>query len=360
VNEFLRQLLFLPPQATTVARQIDHLHYFVILTTICGASFITVVGGVFLVKYRRRSDAPAPRPTAAAPLWLEVLIVASLFALFCGWWVIGDAQFVRLRVAPADTLDIYVTAKQWMWRFNYPDGGRAIAQLYVPVGRPVKLLMTSRDVIHSFYVPDFRVKQDVIPGRFTTLWFTVERAGTHQILCAEYCGAGHSTMRGEVIALDAADWARWLRGVETPPVPGVDYREPSVVGALAPAQQLDLARAGLRVAGERGCLRCHTVDGAPHIGPTWAALYRARVPLADGTTVIADEAYLTESMMDPLEKIHAGFAPVMPSYRALLAPEDVAAIVELVKSLRDVRPGAGAPPPRERRLEVTAPVEGKP
>src|SRR5262249_31321508 len=155
--------------------------------------------------------------------------------------------------------------------------------LYVPAGRPVKLIMTSRDVIHSFYVPDFRVKQDVVPGRYTTAWFEANAPGAYEILCAEYCGQGHSTMRCPVVALSPADYERWL-------------------GGAAPAQQRSLLRTGERVAADQGCLRCHTLDGTPHIGPTWAGLYGAVVPLEGGGEVKADEAYITESMMDPAVK----------------------------------------------------------
>jgi cytochrome c oxidase subunit 2 len=355
VNQLLRRMLFLPPQASSVARDIDSLHYFVIITTMVGATLVTGIGAYFVIRYRARGmlttrEAPAPRPS----VWMEAGMISGLLGLFLLWWAIGFAQYVRVRVAPAGTLDIYVSAKQWMWKFAYPDGHHTISTLYVPAGRPVKLIMTSRDVIHSFFVPDFRVKQDVIPGRYTTAWFSVNAAGTHQILCAELCGTGHSTMRGEVVALDAADYARWLEAgtTEQSTIAGPVDEQPATVDRFQPREALSLRRAGLRAAAERGCLRCHTLDGTPHIGPTWAGLYRRNVPLADGTAVIADEAYLTESMMDPMLRIHRGFPPVMPAYQGLLASPDAAAIIELIKSLRDTPalPAAapelgGMPPP---------------
>src|SRR5262249_39321180 len=138
--------------------------------------------------------------------------VLGLFGLFILFWVIGARQFVRLRVAPENAMEVYVTAKQWMWIATYPSGGGSTGDIVVPVGKPIKLIMTSRDVIHSFYVPEFRVKQDVIPGRFTTAWFEVTEAGVYSILCAEYCGTGHSTMRGNLIALAPVDYEKWLRG----------------------------------------------------------------------------------------------------------------------------------------------------
>jgi cytochrome c oxidase subunit 2 len=230
-----------------------------------------------------------------------------------------------------------------MWEFAYPEGARSIAALYVPAGQPIKLIMTARDVIHSFYVPDFRIKQDVIPGRYTTVWFQSNQIGKHPILCAEYCGAGHSTMRGEVVVLEPADYARWLEGLpERRPAPPLAYVEPAVIDDFAVQQKLDLVRIGERAAAEHGCLRCHTLDGTPHIGPTWAGLYLKHVRFADGSTAVADEGYLTESMMDPAAKQVAGFALVMPSYFGLIRPAETAGIVELIRSLRDVPAQAGA------------------
>jgi cytochrome c oxidase subunit 2 len=319
MNELLRKILFLPPQSSTISPAIDHLHYFVILTTMGGALLITVVGFWMVVRFRRRAEHEPEReqPGPAVPMWLEGGVIAFLLGLFLLWWLIGFRQYVRIRVAPADSMEVYVTAKQWMWQFSYPEGSHSIATLVVPAKKPVKLIMTARDVIHSFYVPDFRVKQDVLPGRYTTLWFEANQPGTHQILCAEFCGMGHSMMRGEVVVLDAADYGRWLAG---------DTHEP---GAGE-----DLAAIGERTAADHGCLRCHTLDGTPHIGPSWKGLYLSKRELTSGQTVIADEAYLTESMMDPATKIVLGFKPVMPSFSGRLAPGETAAIVALIKSLR--------------------------
>jgi cytochrome c oxidase subunit II len=345
MNDLLRRLLFLPPQASTVAPSIDHLHYFVILTTMAGATAITIIGGLLLIRYRR-GRVPAPLPAPTIPLWVELGIIGGLLTLFLSWWAIGFMQYLRLRVPPEDTLDVYVTAKQWMWRFTYPDGSGSIATLYVPAGRPVKVILTSRDVIHSFFVPDFRVKQDAVPGRFTTAWFTVREPGVHQILCAEFCGTSHSTMRGEVVALAPEDYTRWLAARSpTENRPGGTYREPASVDEFAHGELTSLVREGERAAARHGCLRCHTLDGSPHIGPSWAGLYRSEVRLSGDRTVLADESYLTESMMDPLAKVVAGFTPVMPTYRGLLQPAEVAAIVELVKSLQTPPRHPLAPPP---------------
>jgi len=305
-------------------------------------------------------------PVPTASFRLELTVVFGLFGLFICWWLIGFRQFVHLRVAPPDSMIVYVTAKQWMWKFAYPAGNHSLSILYVPTGRPVQLVMTSRDVIHSFYVPDFRVKEDVLPGRYTTLWFQVKEPGTHQVLCTQYCGTGHSTMRGEVVALDPTDYARWLAsGPDRPRLAGPRDVEPASVDQAPPPEPLRLARMGERAAAEHGCMRCHTVDGTPHIGPTWAGLYRSEVPLDNGRTVVADEAYLTESMMDPLAKIHRGFTPVMPSYLGLLGPEDAASIIEYMKTLRDspadTNRGRFVPPSREipRAGEIGQPKQSE-
>jgi cytochrome c oxidase subunit II len=348
LNELLRHLLFLPRQASTMAREIDDLHYWVICVTLLGAAGVGCAAVYFAVRYRRTPTYEGTHPGAMAkpPPWFEPVVITCLGALFVAFWYAGLSRFVKLRVAPEDAMDVYVTAKQWMWTFAYPEGNRSVTTLYVPAGRPVKLILTSRDVIHSFFVPDFRVKEDVLPGRYTTLWFAAKEPGTYPILCAELCGVGHSTMRGNVVALAPDDFERWLRRApEGDPVAGERYVPPEVATETSPAELLDLVRLGEEAAERHGCLRCHTTDGTPHIGPTWAGMVGSTVPLADGTTVIADEAYITESMMDPLARIHRGFEPVMPSFLGRIHPAETAAIIELMRSLRDVPPLPGARTP---------------
>lgn len=349
MNEFLRRLLFLPPQSSSMAESIDRLHYFVIIATMLGSALVTLVGGWFLVRYRHARVQAEPQAYdvgAKAPIWMKFAAIGVLFTLFVVWWAIGMRQYLELRIAPEGAMEVDVVAKQWMWTFAYPQGGRSIAALYVPAGRPVRLVLSSRDVIHSFYVPDFRIKQDVVPGRYTTVWFEAKTAGVYEILCTEYCGTGHSMMRGQVIALEPADFDRWLGGADLgAPVAGPRYVPPWVVGESAPSQELDLVRTGERAAAEQGCLRCHSIDGSPHIGPTWAGLYDSMVPLADGEVVRVDAAYITESMMDPLVKLHAGFPPLMPTYLGRIRPGETAAILAFIKSLREVPPEPGARTP---------------
>lgn len=349
MNELLRRILFLPPQASTIAAEVDALHFFVISLTMLGALAVTLIGGYFLIRYRRRAGRQvgvARKTIAGVPFWLEAAVVLSLFGLFILWWVIGFRQFMHIRIAPENALEIYVTGKQWMWKFAYPEGANSVATLYVPAGRPVKLILASRDVIHSFYVPDFRLKQDVVPGRLTTLWFQANEPGRHDILCTEYCGVSHSTMRGEVVVLSGHDYERWLQGILPDSTLAEQLNErPAVVGRYAPPEIVNMVRQGELAAAQLGCLRCHSLDGSAHLGPTWAGLYGSIVPLAQGGQTLVDEAFITESMMDPMVKLHAGFPPLMPSYHGLVKPAETAAIIELIKSLRFVRlPASGGLP----------------
>jgi cytochrome c oxidase subunit 2 len=347
MNELLRRLLFLPLQRSTVAKDIDALHYFVISVTLAGSVLVFLMAAIFVIRYRRPSD-EAPRPNVHAAehypaVLYELGILIGLMVLFLVWWVIGSRQYVRLRLAPDNALEVYVTGKQWMWKFAYPNGKRAVSVLYVPAHRPIKLIMTSRDVIHSFYVPEFRIKQDVIPGRYTTEWFEATAPGTYQILCAEYCGTAHSEMRGDVVALEPEEYERWLEDKSFAVSAPTNGSTTSLESSLPLPS---LVNEGARAAAELGCLRCHTTDGSAHIGPTWAGLYGSVVPLENGGQIIADEGYITESMMDPFEKVHRGYQPRMPSYFGRVRPTEAAAIVELIKSLRDVPrqgPGGGDP-----------------
>jgi len=330
VNDLLRRLLFLPEQGSTFAGRVDRLHYWIIGITFLVAAIIFFVGLTFVIRYRRRKAGEHTRKFEVKP-GLEAIFVGVPLATFLLWFFIGFQDYVWVQTPPEDAMDVYVTAKQWMWKFAYPDGPSAVNTLRVPVGKPVRLLITSRDVIHSFFVPAFRMKQDAVPGRYSQIWFQAERAGTYEVLCAEYCGLQHSNMRAEVVALEPADFQAWVqeqrRGVAT-----LQDAPPSVLPAGA-----NLREVGERVAAEEGCLKCHSVDGTPHIGPTWLDLYGRTEKLLTGGTVVADEAYLTESMMDPQAKVVAGFNPVMPSYFGKLAPAQTAALIEFIKTLRTER-----------------------
>jgi cytochrome c oxidase subunit 2 len=351
LGEMMRWLLYLPEQGTALARRIDELQYAEFIFFWAIGAVVLGSAAFFAVRYRRRPGGEnAPTPEVHAPLWLEAVVIVVLLGGFVVFWVVGFRQYVDATEAPAGAFEVYVTAKQWMWKFSYPSGAASAGVLYVPVGRPVRLLMTSRDVIHSFFVPAFRLKRDVVPGRYTSTWFQADHTGRYQLLCAEYCGAGHSRMWGEVDVLSPEQFDEWMTD-HVPPSPGprtegeADLLSPRTAEPNAPST---LAGYGQKVAALHGCFRCHTVDGTAHIGPTWLGLYGSKVPLKSGGSVTADGAYLTESMMDPMAKIVLGYQPVMPTYQGLIEPAEVAAMLEYMKSLATPESEAAAvrePPP---------------
>ena len=344
---WILDLLFLPPEGSTASVGIDALHVFVISFTMVGSLLVFATAGLFVVRYRRKSETQLTPRIEASPKG-EAVLVVGILSLFLVWWVIGFRQFVALETPPEDATTIYVTAKQWMWKFTYADGRSANDILTVPEGRAIRLVMTSRDVIHSLYVPGFRLKQDVLPGRYTTLWFKTTAAGDYPLLCAEYCGVSHSMMRGSVVVLGADDYARWERAPR---------RDAS--------GETDLVSDGERVARARECLACHTITGERHVGPSFAGLYGSSVMMDDGRRVVADEAYLTRSMMEPSADVVADYKPVMPSFFGILPQPEVAALVEYIKSLRDARPASGVTLPTLRIeplvvIDAGAPMTGVP
>jgi cytochrome c oxidase subunit 2 len=327
-GDFLRKMLFLPEQASTASLWIDHLHYFVIITSMVAS---IVVGGTaiyFFVRYRRRS-AFQKTPRIEPTWWMELMIIATPAVFFFWWFARGFSDFVHIETPPPNTLDVYVMGKQWMWKFAYPDGPSSVNTLHVPAYRPVRLLLTSRDVIHSFFVPAFRIKQDALPGRYTQIWFEARKTGTFQVLCAEFCGTQHSTMWGDVVAMEPREFDAWFQEQKKGLAPRIDQ-------APAPREQgvSQMVKEGQRVAADQGCLKCHTLDGTAHIGPTWKGMYGRLEQLQSGKSVVVDEEYITRSMMDPMADIVAGYQPVMPTYRGRISPAETAAILELIKHLR--------------------------
>ncbi|HYG66545.1 MAG TPA: cytochrome c oxidase subunit II [Anaeromyxobacteraceae bacterium] len=345
MNELLRRLLFLPEQASNHAREVDALHYFVITTTMIAAAGVFLTALVFFVRYRRRRhEGDAPKTPWVEPRAIhEVLFVTVPLAFFLLWFAIGYPQFVNLQTPPENAMDVFVQGKKWMWKFAYPGGPNSLDVLRVPVGRPVRLLITSRDVIHSFYAPAFRVKMDALPGRYTQTWFQAEKPGRYEIFCAEYCGLGHSAMLGEIVVMPQAEFDAWIseqrRGLAL-------ASDGSAVGGERVLEASNVVDEGRRVASEQGCLKCHSIDGTRHIGPPWNDLYLRQEKLANGRTIVADEAYLTKSMMDPGAELVTGYQNVMPSYQGRMSPPEVAAVVEYIKSLKSpaVRSGPSEGP----------------
>jgi cytochrome c oxidase subunit 2 len=307
-----------PEQASAAAAKVDHLYFF--LVGISGAfSFLIFILIVrFAVKYRRRSETERP-PPAYANVRLEVawIVIPLILAMVMFGW--GASVFFELRSPPRGASEIYVVGKQWMWKIQHPTGQREINELHVPLGVPVKLVMTSEDVIHSFYVPAFRTKMDVLPGRYTTLWFTATRAGRYHLFCAEYCGTGHSKMIGSIHVLEPPRYQEWLEGG----VPGET-----------------LAQVGERLFQQIGCATCHAEEPGSR-GPSLRGLFGSTVRLKDGTEVLADENYLRESILRPSAKVVSGFDPVMPAYEGQISEEDLLKFIAWIKSLAPVESRSG-------------------
>lgn len=311
-----------PPAASTGAHDVDTLMIGVMVIT-CAFTlliFALVIG--FSVRYRAGSDAPRERPPRGN-MRMEVGWLIGVAIIGVGMWAWGAFVFVTEESPPADAVPIAVVAKQWMWKVQHENGRREIDRIHVPVGRPVVLRLTSEDVIHSLFVPAFRIKQDVLPGRYTTLWFQATEPGTYPIYCAEYCGADHSAMRAEVVVQSDAEYAAWL---------------------AEGAPERSLAATGAELFRQKGCSGCHG-PRATTPAPPLEGLYQRPVVLASGASVTADDAYLRDAMLRPLDQVVAGYAPLMPTFAGRLDESELSALIAYIRSLGDARPHRPPAPP---------------
>ncbi len=299
-----------PEQASTISTEVDHLLYFLLAVSVFFTLLIFGAIFYFAVRYRRRSDTEVP-PEIHGGMALEIawsVIPFILTMVMFGW---GASVFFAMSRPPDDAIEMYAVGKQWMWKLQHMEGQREINELHIPVGRAVKLTMTSEDVIHSFYVPAFRTKADVLPGRYTTTWFQPTKPGKYHLFCAEYCGNKHSGMTGWVYVMEPTAYAAWLAGG---------------------AQQGTLAEGGQKLFQELACGNCHKPDNSGRC-PSLVGLFGRTVELADGGTVKADEAYLRESIVNPTAQVVAGYQPNMPTFQGLVSEEGVLQLVEYIKSL---------------------------
>lgn len=355
MRDFLHGILMLPEVASSYAAELDGLHMVLFVISFLGSMGLFLAAVWFAFRYRARANRQIGERALATPRG-ETLAIGGILGLFIAFWVAGFWQYLTIVDPPRAALDVYVVGKQWMWKFVYPNGHSSVGTLTVPVDTPVRLIMTSRDVIHSFFVPAFRAKQDVLPGRYVSMWFKPTRVGTFQALCTEYCGVSHSRMLAQVTVLSRADHAAWLASIaQAPPPDGpenvpVEEEAPEVVRGAS-----NLAEQGRQLSAAKGCFACHTETGQAHIGPTWKGLYGKTETLKDGTTVNVDEAYLTRSMMDPMAEVVAGYNPVMPTYQGSLSATETAAIVEFIRSLSDRAPEPVVDLPQVAPLEKGEP-----
>ena len=305
---------FFPQQASEQAATIDALYFFLVAVTGFFMLLISVLVVVFAIKFHRKHDNEVGEAIHGS-LALELLWTFIPLGITMVMFVWGAQVFFHMTRPPKGAMEIFVVGKQWMWKVQHMDGAREINELHVPVGRPVKLIMGSEDVIHSFFVPAFRVKADVVPGRYNTLWFTASKAGQYHIFCTQYCGTKHSAMIGTVTAMEPAAYQAWLSGG-------------SAGGTMADS--------GGKLFVDLACNTCH-LDTGQGRGPVLKGLFGKQVLLTNGQTVTVDDAYIRESVLNPQAKIAAGFQPIMPTFQGLVTEEQLLQIIAYVKSL-------GAPP----------------
>ncbi|MEQ8820307.1 MAG: cytochrome c oxidase subunit II [Sumerlaeia bacterium] len=305
MNEFR---LF-PEDASTMAGEIDAVYFAMIGFSAFFTVLIVAAITFFAIRYRRGSKASRANRVNSS-VFVEVtwilLPATALFAIF--FW--ACAVFLDVNRMPEDALPVYVVGKQWMWKFQHPSGAREINDLHVPAGRPVVLTMTSQDVIHSLYFPAFRVKQDVLPARYTRLWFEADVPGEYHLLCAEYCGTSHSRMGGRIIVLEPEEYSRW---------------------AELQAADETLAARGLALFNQHGCAGCHGTN-ANYNAPRLEGLFGREVTLQDGDSIVADMGYIRDSILLPKKNVVAGYKPIMPSFEGQLSEEDIFALIAWIRS----------------------------
>ena len=301
---------FFPQAASEQAGQIDALYFFLVAVTAFFTALVALLVVVFAIKFHRKHDNEVGVPIHGS-LALELLWTIIPLGITMVMFVWGAQVFFHMTRAPKGAMEIYVVGKQWMWKAQHMDGAREINELHVPIGRPVRLIMGSEDVIHSFFIPDFRVKADVVPGRYNHMWFTATVPGRYHIFCTQYCGTKHSNMIGWVTAMAPADYQAWLSGGSTG-------------GSMADA--------GGKLFADLTCNTCH-LDNGQGRGPVLKGLYGKQVLLGSGQTVTVDDAYLRESILNPQAKLVAGFQPLMPTFQGLVTEEQLLQLIAYVKSL---------------------------
>jgi cytochrome c oxidase subunit 2 len=313
MNKIDLQDFWLPRASSTIAKEIDY--GWDVIFWICIIFFAIVVAaiGYFVWKYRRRG--PDDKVSLVDHnLSIEVFWTAIPTVIVMWLFWIGFKGFINASVAPAESMEIRVLGEKWKWTFTYPNGASTYGELRVPKGRPVKLIMSSKDVIHSLFIPEFRVKNDVVPGLYTTLWFEATNTGETTLECTQYCGDNHSNMLAKVHMMEAPAFDQWLDG------------------AGDEGKGLSPAAFGKKIyAGKGGCVACHSLDGAPLTGPSWKGIWGRTETMTDGSQVKVDENYARESILEPASKIVKGFQPVMPPFKGVLNDKEIEALIAFMK-----------------------------
>ena len=310
-----------PQAASSIASEVDLLYFFILAVCSFFAILVSALVVFFAVKFRRRHPDEVGADIHGS-IALELLWTIIPFILSLVMFVWGADLYFRIARPPADSMEVFVVGKQWMWKVQHPEGVREINELHVPVNRNVKITLGSEDVLHDYYIPAFRVKMDAVPGKLTTMWFRATKPGTYQIFCAEYCGTQHSGMIGHVTVLEEHDYEAWLAGGR------------STGTAVENGERLftDLA-----------CITCHKTDTTGR-GPVLAGVFGSPVRLMDGRTVVADENYLRESIVNPQAKVVLGYQPIMPTFQGTVSEENLMQLIAYIKTLKPAAPVSPASP----------------
>ena len=309
LEKWLTNFALFPPEASQVAPYADALYFFLLLMTLVGVVIVGILVFGFSFKYRA-SVSPVATQIEGSTL-LEATWTIIPLAVFMVFFVWGALLYFRIYNPPANAMNIYIVGKQWMWKAEHPGGQHEINSLHVPLGQPVRLTMISQDVFHSFSIPAFRVKREVIPGRYSTVWFTATKEGTYHLFCTQYCGTSHSGMIGDIVVQTPDAYRKWT---------------------ASSTSGMSLAQNGERLFASLGCNACHN-GMATARGPNLAGVYNSKIPLADGSLVLADEAFLRDSILNPSQHSVAGYAPIMPTYQGQVSEDALIDLVEYLKQL---------------------------
>jgi cytochrome c oxidase subunit 2 len=310
LTKWLHSSALFPAEASGISPYVDELYFFLLLMTIVGTALVAALVFGFSIRYRRARNPVATQvegSTLMEATW--TIIPLGIFLLVFVW---GALLYFRIYNPPTNAMNIYVVGKQWMWKAEHPGGQHEINALHVPTGQPIQLTMISQDVFHSFSIPDFRVKREVIPGRYSTVWFEPTVPGTYHLFCTQYCGTQHSGMIGQITVLTPEDYKKWL--------------QESTSG-------MSLSQNGERLFASMGCNACHSGNAAAR-GPNLAGVYGSKLTLNDGSQVLVNDAYLRDAILNPSQHVTAGFAPIMPTYQGQISEDGLIDLVEYIKNLQ--------------------------
>jgi cytochrome c oxidase subunit 2 len=347
LRPFLAQLpesFWMPEQASSKAAEVDTVFYVIYWLSVFFFAIIVGLMTWFVIKYRRRRQGQEAGEAPNHNLALEVIWTAIPVIVSIALFVVGFKSFMNIATPPRNAYEISVIGQKWAWFFTYPNGFVS-DELHVPVDTPVQLVMTSEDVIHSLWIPAFRVKKDVVPGRYTKTWFEAQEPGTYPLLCTEYCGTGHSDMLSVVTVHEPGRFEVWLEEASN----FLDKMPPHEAGEL--------------LVQRKGCVQCHSIDGSANVGPTFRDLFGHAVALSDGSEITADENYIRQSIVEPMADLVAGYEPVMPTYAGKLKDQEITAIIAYLKSISSHAgggPQSSAEPAEPADPDAAAPDAGTP